>query len=73
VAARHVDWPIIVLDNLYRRGSEPNLPRLRAAGVELVEADVKSVLTVLHAWIAENADELADALGLRPGATGLQA
>ena len=29
LAARHPDWEIVVLDNLYRRGSELNLPRLR--------------------------------------------
>jgi CDP-paratose 2-epimerase len=41
LAARHPGWEIVVLDNLYRRGSELNLPRLRQAGVEFVEGDVR--------------------------------
>jgi len=41
LAARHPEWEIVVLDNLYRRGSELNLPRLREAGVEFVRGDVR--------------------------------
>lgn len=41
LAGRHSDWEIVALDNLMRRGSELNLPRLRAAGVELVKGDVR--------------------------------
>jgi CDP-paratose 2-epimerase len=41
LAARHPDWEIVALDNLYRRGSKLNLPRLAAAGVEFVEGDVR--------------------------------
>lgn len=41
LAARHPDWEIVVLDNLYRRGSELNLPRLAEAGVEFVRGDVR--------------------------------
>jgi CDP-paratose 2-epimerase len=41
LAARHPDWRIIALDNLHRRGSELNLPRLKGAGVEFVQADVQ--------------------------------
>jgi CDP-paratose 2-epimerase len=41
LAARHPDWDLTALDNLYRRGSELNLPRLEAAGVEFVRADVR--------------------------------
>jgi CDP-paratose 2-epimerase len=41
LAARHPGWEIIVLDNLYRQGSELNLPRLEEAGVEFVEGDVR--------------------------------
>jgi CDP-paratose 2-epimerase len=41
LAARHPEWEILVLDNLYRRGSELNLPRLEAAGVEFVKGDVR--------------------------------
>jgi CDP-paratose 2-epimerase len=41
LAAKHPDWEIVVMDNLYRRGSELNLPRLREAGVEFVRGDVR--------------------------------
>jgi CDP-paratose 2-epimerase len=41
LAARHPDWEIVALDNLYRRGSELNLPRLKEAGVEFVRGDVR--------------------------------
>ena len=35
LAERHPDWEVIALDNLKRRGSELNLPRLREAGVDV--------------------------------------
>jgi CDP-paratose 2-epimerase len=38
---RHPDWEVAALDNLHRRGSELNLDRLRAAGVEFVKGDVR--------------------------------
>ncbi|MEX0972410.1 MAG: NAD-dependent epimerase/dehydratase family protein [Solirubrobacterales bacterium] len=41
LAARHPEWQVLVLDNLYRRGSELNLPRLEGAGVEFVKGDVR--------------------------------
>jgi CDP-paratose 2-epimerase len=41
LAGRHPDWEIVALDNLYRRGSELNLPRLDQAGVEFVRGDVR--------------------------------
>jgi CDP-paratose 2-epimerase len=41
LAARHPDWDLIAFDNLYRRGSRLNLPRLEAAGVEFVKGDVR--------------------------------
>jgi CDP-paratose 2-epimerase len=41
LAGRHPEWEVVALDNLYRRGSELNLPRLEAAGVEFVEGDVR--------------------------------
>ncbi|MBS1890996.1 MAG: NAD-dependent epimerase/dehydratase family protein [Actinobacteria bacterium] len=41
LAGRHPDWEIVALDNLYRRGSELNLPRLEEAGVEFVKGDVR--------------------------------
>jgi CDP-paratose 2-epimerase len=41
LAGRHPDWELTVLDNLYRRGSALNLPRLAEAGVEFVNGDVR--------------------------------
>ena len=41
LAERHPDWTITAADNLFRRGSELNLPRLRAAGVIFAHADVR--------------------------------
>jgi CDP-paratose 2-epimerase len=41
LAERHPDWQVVALDNLMRRGSELNLPRLREAGVEFVHGDVR--------------------------------
>jgi CDP-paratose 2-epimerase len=41
LAARHPEWEILALDNLYRRGSELNLPRLEEARVEFVKGDVR--------------------------------
>ncbi len=38
---RHPDWEVTALDNLYRRGSALNLPRLEEAGVEFVKGDVR--------------------------------
>src|SRR5689334_5318225 len=38
---RHPDWDVIALDNLRRRGSELNVPRLREAEVEFVHGDVR--------------------------------
>jgi len=42
LAARHPDWELVALDNLRRRGSELNLPRLREAGVVFVHGDVRA-------------------------------
>lgn len=41
LASRHPDWEVVALDNLYRRGSELNPPRLKQAGVEFVKGDVR--------------------------------
>lgn len=38
---RHPDWEVVALDSLRRRGSELNLPRLRAAGVRFRHGDVR--------------------------------
>ena len=42
LAERHPDWELIALDNIHRRGSELNLPRLEAAGVAFARGDVRS-------------------------------
>jgi CDP-paratose 2-epimerase len=49
LAARHPDWELVALDNLSRRGSELNLPRLREAGVAFLHGDVRSRDDVLGA------------------------
>ena len=38
---RRPEWEVVAFDNLMRRGSELNLPRLREAGVEFVHGDVR--------------------------------
>jgi CDP-paratose 2-epimerase len=39
---RHPSWEVVAFDNLRRRGSELQLPRLREAGVRFVHGDVRS-------------------------------
>jgi CDP-paratose 2-epimerase len=41
LAGRHPDWDVVAFDNLYRRGSELNVPRLEAAGVRFARGDVR--------------------------------
>jgi CDP-paratose 2-epimerase len=41
LAERHPEWEVVALDNLGRRGSELNLPRLRAGRVRFVHGDVR--------------------------------
>jgi CDP-paratose 2-epimerase len=41
LAHRHPEWRFIAFDNLRRRGSELNVPRLREAGVRFVHGDVR--------------------------------
>jgi CDP-paratose 2-epimerase len=43
LASRHPDFEIVALDNLSRRGSELNLPRLRGAGIGFVHGDVREL------------------------------
>jgi CDP-paratose 2-epimerase len=38
---RNPDWELLAFDNLKRRGSELNLPRLRDAGIAFVHGDVR--------------------------------
>jgi CDP-paratose 2-epimerase len=47
LASRHPDWRLMALDNLHRRGSELNLRRLEAAGVEFIRADVRGPETLM--------------------------
>jgi CDP-paratose 2-epimerase len=48
LAARNPDWELVAFDNLGRRGSELNLPRLRLAGIEFVHGDVRNLQDVLR-------------------------
>ena len=41
IKRRWQDADVVALDNLYRRGSELNVPRLKTAGVEFVQGDVR--------------------------------
>jgi CDP-paratose 2-epimerase len=41
LSARHENWHVVAFDNLRRRGSELNLPRLREGGVAFVHGDVR--------------------------------
>lgn len=45
--SRHPEWEVTAADNLYRSGSQLNLPRLREAGVEFRHADVRIADDVL--------------------------
>jgi CDP-paratose 2-epimerase len=47
LAGRHPDWELVALDNLHRRGSELNLPRLREGGVRFVHGDVREPADLL--------------------------
>ena len=52
LAQRYPDWEIIALDNLKRRGSELNLPRLSHQGIRFIHGDVRNpedlLPSVLH-------------------------
>jgi CDP-paratose 2-epimerase len=48
LAGRYPDWEILALDNLRRRGSELNLPRLREAGVRFHHGDVRRLEDLLE-------------------------
>lgn len=41
LSTRRPDWDVVAFDNLSRRGSELNLGRLRAAGVQFVHGDIR--------------------------------
>jgi CDP-paratose 2-epimerase len=48
LASRHPDWELVAYDNLHRRGSELNLPRLDEAGIRFVKADVRDADALLE-------------------------
>jgi CDP-paratose 2-epimerase len=48
LAERHPAWQLVAFDNLRRRGSELNLPRLREQGVEFVHGDIRDLNDVLE-------------------------
>jgi CDP-paratose 2-epimerase len=48
LARRHPNWEVLALDNLHRRGSELNLPRLRNAAVAFVHGDVRELDDLLE-------------------------
>lgn len=39
--SRYPHWRVVALDNLKRRGSELNLPRLKEAGIEFIHGDIR--------------------------------
>ncbi len=43
LSGAHPSWEVVALDNLNRRGSELNLPRLREAGTHFVHGDVREL------------------------------
>ncbi len=49
LAAKRSDLRIVALDNLYRKGSELNLDRLAAAGVEFIRGDVRNLADLEYA------------------------
>ena len=42
LAQRYPNWQITALDNLKRRGSELNLPRLKQTGIRFIHGDVRN-------------------------------
>jgi CDP-paratose 2-epimerase len=57
LATRHPDYKVLALDNLKRRGSELNLPRLREVGVDFHHGDVRNLEDVLS---VEEVDTLVE-------------
>ena len=63
----HPGTAVIAFDNLQRRGSELNLPRLKAEGVRFVHGDVRSLadLTEIAPGAGPDSGMLGGALGAR--------
>jgi CDP-paratose 2-epimerase len=73
LSQRHDDWEVVALDNLKRRGSEVNVPRLREADVTFVHGDVRetedlATVGTIDALVECSAEP--SALAGRDGATG---
>jgi CDP-paratose 2-epimerase len=49
LAERHPEWRLTAFDNLRRRGSELNVPRLHEAGVRFVHGDVREASDLAEA------------------------
>lgn len=68
--ARQSQWEIIALDNLKRRGSELNLPRLREAGVAFVHGDVRQKADLLELGSLDAVVEASAEPSVLAGLTG---
>jgi len=57
LALRKEGWAVAGLDNLSRRGSEGNVPRLQAAGVEFLRGDIRDAALLAQlpasAWVMD--------------------
>lgn len=54
----HPQWQVICLDNLRRRGSELNIPRLKQLGIQFVHGDIRSSTDLDPSVL--NADTIVD-------------
>ena len=48
LAQRYPDWQITAFDNLKRRGSELNIPRLKQHGIRFIHGDIRNVEDFPH-------------------------
>jgi CDP-paratose 2-epimerase len=73
LADRHPDWELTAVDNLHRRGSELNIPRLQRAGVMFVRGDIRyrAALAQLPAFdaLVECSAEPSALVGMRGDTT----
>jgi CDP-paratose 2-epimerase len=70
LARRHADWQVTAFDNLKRRGSELQLPRLREAGAEFVHGDVREPSDLLALPPVDAIVECSAEPSVLAGATG---
>ncbi len=66
----HADERVIAFDNLSRAGSELNLPRLAAAGVEFVRGDVRDLASLTSLGAADLLIDCAAEPSVRAGYAG---